>query len=91
VSDTPLVALVDERMPGLTGTQVIETYLAGAETNRQEFIVLTASPDTVPDTSLPAQLPMVSKPFGMDTLLEAVAQAATRLEARDVTAAGNNA
>jgi CheY-like chemotaxis protein len=91
VSDRPLVVLLEARLPGLTGTQVIDTYLAGAQTNRREFIILTASPETVLDTSLNGRVPVLVKPFNLDTLLEAVAQAFARLEARDVVAAGHKA
>jgi CheY-like chemotaxis protein len=78
-SDTPLVVLVDQRLPELTGTQVVATYLADTPTSRREFILLTADPEQVVP-SLNGRLPMVRKPFGVDTLLETVAQAAARLD-----------
>jgi CheY-like chemotaxis protein len=91
MADTPLVVLLEAHVPMLTGTQVVETYLEGAQTNRQEFIILAASPETVPHTALNGRVPVLAKPFSLDTLLEAVAQAAERLEAQGVAAAGQRA
>jgi CheY-like chemotaxis protein len=90
-SDTPLVVLLEARLPMLTGTQVLAAYLAGAQTNRREFVFLTATPDAVPDTSLNGHVPVLAKPFHLDALFQAVAQASARLEARDVMAAGQKA
>jgi CheY-like chemotaxis protein len=76
---TLLVVLLDERMPGLTGTQVLEAYGTGAQTSPREFIVLTASTTTMP--ALPSsQVSLLEMPFATETLLAAVAQAAVRLE-----------
>jgi CheY-like chemotaxis protein len=79
---TPLVVLVDERMPGLTGSQLVEAYLgAGVPTAQREFILLTASPRAIV-TSLNGRLPVVGKPFKLETLLEAIVKAAVRLGER---------
>jgi DNA-binding response OmpR family regulator len=82
MTSTPLVVLVDERLPGLAGTKVVETYLqASSPTSRGEFILLTKSPEQV-HTSLNGRLPVVEKPFHIEALLAAVAAAAARLNAR---------
>lgn len=82
MTDAPLVVLLDQRMPGLTGSEVVEVYFqAGAPTRPREFIVLTASPDQVA-TSRNGRVPVVGKPFHLEALLEAVARAAARLEAQ---------
>lgn len=78
MADTPLVVLIDERMPGLSGTEVVETYLAGAPTSRREFILLTGSLDTVP-VALNGRVPVLAKPFNLDALLDAVATASGKL------------
>jgi CheY-like chemotaxis protein len=75
----PLVVLLDERMPGLTGTEVVGAYRAGTPTSRREFILLTASPDALPAV-FDGHVPVVAKPFNLGTLLGAVARAAARLE-----------
>jgi hypothetical protein len=79
MSDTPLVvASVEERVPGLFGTQVLETYLAGTPTSRRGVVLLTGSPDAAP-TSLHGWVLVLAEPFNLEKLLEAVAQAAARL------------
>jgi CheY-like chemotaxis protein len=73
----PLVVLVDEPLSPLTSIQEVEAYLqAPAPTRQWEFILLRASPAE----ATPRSVPLVEKPFHLETLLEAVAQAVARLE-----------
>ncbi len=81
-TDVPMVVLLDQRMPSLTGTEVVNSYLqAGAPTSPREFIVLTGNPERV-KAMLNGRTPVVAKPFELETLLEAVADAEARLLAK---------
>jgi CheY-like chemotaxis protein len=80
---TPHIVLVDELVPGLAGTQEVGAYLqAHAPTRRREFILLTTSPQATP---LNGRVPVVEKPFDIEVLLWAMAQASARLEGREAT------
>lgn len=90
-----MIVLLDNLMPGMDGTEVLATLdgaggqvgdTVDAGTGRAErhaFILLTASPHRV----LPAlaarlarlQAPIIAKPFDLDAITEAVAQASARL------------
>ena len=81
VSPWPLVVLLDLPMPHLDGAGVLGT-VAGDRVlaQRHRFILLTANPLPLPPAlgTLLACLnvPMVSKPFDVDTLLDVVAHLA---------------
>jgi two-component system nitrogen regulation response regulator NtrX len=78
-ADVPVVALLDQRMPLLAGTEIVDLCLAaGSLTTPREFIVLTGSPEGVKAT-LNGRAELIPKPFELETLLEAVAAAAARL------------
>jgi CheY-like chemotaxis protein len=80
-SPWPLVVLLDLRMPHLDGAGVLGT-VAGDRVlaQRHRFILLTANPLPLPptlDTLLAClNVPVVSKPFDVDTLLDVVAHLA---------------
>jgi CheY-like chemotaxis protein len=78
-SNTPLVVLLDELLPGLTGREVVNAYRAGTPASRHEFILLAMNPEATPLTT---GLPVLAMPFGFEELLEAIAHAAARLEER---------
>jgi CheY-like chemotaxis protein len=78
------VVLLDQRMPGMGGDEVLRTIAAEpALASRHVYILLTASPRTLleapPDVLVGLAVPVVEKPFDMERLLAAVAQAASRL------------
>jgi CheY-like chemotaxis protein len=69
----PMVVLLNEHMPGVSGSEVV----AAARPSGHQFILLTAAPE---EAVAAGQVPVVSKPFRIEVLLDAVAQAAARLE-----------
>lgn len=77
----PLVVLVDWRMPGLDGNQVLHA-IADDEpaTQRHRYILISASTDsTIFQTLIPPpslNLMVLGKPFEIDDLLTTVAEAA---------------
>jgi two-component system, NtrC family, response regulator HydG len=81
-----LVVLLDQRMPGLGGDEVLRVA-ADDHTlaTRHVYILVTASPQHLvaapPDVITRLNVPIVEKPFDMDTLLLMVEQAAARLTA----------
>jgi len=84
----PLVALIDLLMPGMDGVDLLRSILADARlATRHRYIGMTAAvgPVTPQAEALLAKLhgAFLEKPFGIDTLLEAVAQACDSLNAPD--------
>jgi CheY-like chemotaxis protein len=82
-----LVALVDHRMPGMSGLALLRLLcLDDATARRHACFLVTASPASVAaDVRALAPLmdvALIAKPFQLDDLLAAVARAAQRLEAR---------
>ena len=81
-----IVVLLDLQMPKVTGIEVIQE-VAGQKrlASRHAFIVVTANTQTLPLSFVhlltQLQVPLISKPFDIDPLLEAVATAEERLEA----------
>ena len=81
---TPLVVVLDWRMPGRDGIAVLQamaTSQPGAQ--RHSYLLLTARPEAARPllAALPEDLSvvLVGKPFDVDTLLALVARAATQL------------
>lgn len=84
----PLVALIDLLMPGMDGVDLLRSILANTRlATRHRYIGMTAAvgPVTSQAEALLAQLhgAFLEKPFGIDTLLEAVARACDSLIGSD--------
>lgn len=80
-----LVVLLDLRMPGVDGVQVMHAVAADDNlATRHAYIVMTANERTFPleFAALLSRLkvPVIAKPFDIEALLDAVDQAAARLE-----------
>lgn len=93
---TPLVVLLDWRMPGRDGIAVLQAMVTEApRAQRHVYLLLTAQPEAAHPllAVLPADLPvvLVGKPFDVDTLLALVARAATRLHPHQLQAAEQRA
>ncbi len=78
------VVVLDLQMPGLNGRQVMETVEQQEElAQRHSFLLLTANANTLPlsfvDLLTRLRTPVIAKPFDLDRLLEAVADAARRI------------
>jgi CheY-like chemotaxis protein len=81
---TPLVVLLDWRMPGRDGIAVLQAMVTEApRAQHHAYFLLTARPEAAHPllAVLPEDLPvvLVAKPFDVDTLLALVARATTRL------------
>ncbi len=86
----PLVALVDLLMPGMDGIELLRSIVADARlAARHRFIVMTAAVGSMaqPAGDLIAQVhgSLLLKPFGIDTLLDAVTAASATLGAQTTT------
>lgn len=83
-SSQRLVVLLDMHMPGMDGRQVLEAVAAhDLLATRHAYVMMTANAHTLPlpFAMLLTQLdvPVIAKPFDLDTLLAAIAAAAQRL------------
>lgn len=79
-----MVVLLDLEMPGVDGLQVLHTLATeGLLAQRHAYILLTASsfllPRRLDDLLKQLGIPLVAKPFNIDTLLAAVDHAAAQL------------
>ena len=80
----PMVVLLDLMMPGLDGAGVLGSIAADPTLARRVAVVLiTASSKTLPlafaNLLTELSVPVISKPFDVDTLIAAVTRAARRL------------
>jgi CheY-like chemotaxis protein len=79
----PLVVLLDQEMPGMRGTDLLEASLHLPWAPRA-FILLTTAPDRVPAPfnrrAMQRLVPVVALPFEMDALFALVASAAASLD-----------
>ena len=85
-ADQGLVVLLDYRMPRMSGLDVLGVVAQdGALARRHAYVLVTVSPQLVQEhlKALGGRLhvSLVVKPFHLDVLLDAIAQAATRLPA----------
>lgn len=85
-ASAPLVALIDLLMPGMDGLDLLRAIVADARlAARHRYIGMTAAvgPVAPQAAALLAQLhgALLEKPFGIDTLLDAVALACESLAA----------
>lgn len=83
-SEGPLVALVDHRMPRMDGCDLLELVAKDEDLrSRHEFIFVTASPrkatEDCGETMEDLAATLLPKPFHIDDVLDAVANAAERL------------
>lgn len=82
--DKRLIALIDHKMPRMDGCDLLHLVEHDEILRaRHTFIFVTASPkravEDCGDTLEELEIPMVAKPFHIDEVLDAVADAATRL------------
>ena len=75
-----LVAVLDQRMPGLFGTEVLDTTLGmRAIMQNRRYVLLTASPQLLPEPYchpwFQRFVPVLSKPFDLEAFLGIVASA----------------
>lgn len=82
---TALVVLLDWQMPGMDGIQVLHMLATDAPVARRHAFILLTSLYDAPElhrAALPPDIPVtvMCKPFDMDALLHAVAQAAEHIE-----------
>jgi two-component system response regulator (stage 0 sporulation protein F) len=80
-----LVVLLDLRMPGLSGDRVLEIVEGDQRLQAEHaFVVITANSRFItPDLAERMQrlrVPVVAKPFDMDTLLGAISDVAQRFD-----------
>jgi CheY-like chemotaxis protein len=84
-SVTPLVVLLDYRMPGtLSGMAVLEAVEQDRRlAARHTYVAMTASPERLPTREAEVRsalhVPLVAKPFDIDDMLETVAAASQYL------------
>lgn len=85
-TDQRLIAVVDHKMPRMDGCDLLERLEQDATLRaRHAYIMLSASPQRAEEdcgeTLEELQAPLVPKPFSIDAVLDAVAEAAQRLGA----------
>jgi len=84
VAPVPMIVLLDQLMPGLSGEGLLEQVASGGEElRRHAYVLLTAgahrlSPRMV-ELLEELNVPLVAKPFDFDTILAAVDAAALHL------------
>ncbi len=84
-TDQRLIAVVDHKMPQMDGCDLLERIAQDAALRaRHTYIMLSASPKRAEadcgDTLEELAAPLVPKPFSIDEVLDAVAEAAQRLD-----------
>ena len=80
----PLVTVLDYRLPGMTGGEVLAAVAADPYVaDRHAFVLVSTSPEMLPEWLVlwadRQGMRIVPKPFDLDALLAAVAEAAGRL------------
>jgi CheY-like chemotaxis protein len=83
-SARPLVTVLDYRLPGMTGGEVVAAVAADPQVaGRHTFVLVTAERENLPLSLVlwadQQGIRIVAKPFDLDALLAAVAEAAGRL------------
>jgi CheY-like chemotaxis protein len=87
-SPAPLVVLLDHFMPAMTGAEVIRLVAGdGHLLQRHTYLQLTAAVRTFSPDFLALlasmHIPVVTKPFDVDTVLDLVAEQAQRIEGQE--------
>lgn len=82
------VVLLDLNMPGLDGWSVLRTVKAEAQlATRHRFLLVTANSEMLPTALVKLlgelHVPVIAKPCRLDRMLDAVARAASRVEATE--------
>ena len=82
----PLIVLLDNVMPGLEGMTVLETIAADPELrDRHSYLLITASPQRLSDSERAMletlDVPVIGKPFDLETLSQQFAAAQAQLAA----------
>lgn len=85
-SSVPLVVLLDHIMPGMDGVTILDEIGRDEQLARRHAYLMMTADSTVrtPEIVTPSielAVPLVSKPFDIDDLLDAVARAADSLRA----------
>ena len=83
-----LVVLLDLRMPGIDGADVLDAVAADPRLTRQNaYILITANSHSIPASTLQLldrlSVPVVPKPFDLDMLLDAVTEAVVKIHPHD--------
>ena len=83
-----LVVLLDLNMPGLDGWGVLRAVAAETRlATRHRFLLVTAESEMLPsllmDLLTDLHVPVIAKPCGLDHILDAVARAATAIDAHE--------
>ncbi|MGO8949570.1 MAG: response regulator [Ktedonobacterales bacterium] len=86
-SKEPMVVLLDLRMPVLDGDGVLSFVAADQRlASRNAFLLITANRDFISEKTkqllVQLQVPVISKPFELDRLIDAVAETAYRQTTR---------
>jgi DNA-binding NtrC family response regulator len=81
-SPVPVVVLLDIVMPRVSGMDLLEHVDSDARLTRHAYLLWSASPAPLPPHLATLTLRAVPKPFNIEDMLDAVAEAAAQLNRR---------